>query len=466
MVAPEYRWPLPGPQEKFMRSQADIAIYGGGAGGGKTFCLLMEPLRHVNNPRFGAVFFRRTSPQIRNEGGLWDESLEMYLPVKGKPTETTLDWEFPSGAAVSFRHMQHDKDRFDWQGSQIPLQCWDELTHFSEDQFWYLMSRSRSTCGVRPYVRATCNPDPDSWVAEFISWWIDQDTGYPIPERAGALRWFVRMGNLLHWADTPEELAEHTYTDENGEDVPIPPKSVTFVPSLVTDNKVLLQKDPGYMATLLALDTVNRERLLRGNWKVRPAAGMFQTGWVKYIDQPPTDVHWVRAWDLAATSAKENANAAWTVGLLVGRDPRGNFYLDDCKRIQGTPHEVEQLMQATAEGDRIRFKRNIYISFPQDPGQAGKAQAQSLVKNTLVGYDAHYSVESGDKVNRASPVAAQFEAGNVYLVAGAWCKAYVDELVAFPEGQFKDQVDATSRGFMELTENKRAKTPTVTRVRL
>lgn len=64
-------------------------------------------------------------------------------------------------------------------------------------------------CGVRPYVRATCNPDADSWVAEFISWWIDPETGFAIPERAGVLRWFIRIGDTIIWGDSPEELAHH-----------------------------------------------------------------------------------------------------------------------------------------------------------------------------------------------------------------------------------------------------------------
>ncbi|WP_234891282.1 terminase large subunit domain-containing protein [Sinorhizobium meliloti] len=179
--------PQPGPQTAFLVSPADIAIYGGSAGGGKTWALLMEPLRHIANPQFGAVF-RRSTVQVRNEGGLWDESEKLYPAIGASPKEHVLQWSFPSGASVSFAHLEHDKTVLNWQGSQIPLVCFDELTHFSAKQFWYMVSRNRSMSGVRPYIRATCNPDADSWVAELISWWIDQDTGLPIPERAGVLR--------------------------------------------------------------------------------------------------------------------------------------------------------------------------------------------------------------------------------------------------------------------------------------
>ena len=77
---------------------------------------------------------------------------------------------FSSGAKVSFGHLERYEDCLGWQGSQIPLICFDELTHFNEDVFWYMFSRNRSDSGVPGYIRATTNPDPDSWVAEFISW--------------------------------------------------------------------------------------------------------------------------------------------------------------------------------------------------------------------------------------------------------------------------------------------------------
>src|SRR3954467_10979635 len=93
--------PQPGPQTAFLASPADIAIYGGSAGGGKTWALLMEPLRHVVNPQFGAVFFRRTLVQVRNEGGLWDESEKLYPNLQAKPRSAPdLSWTFPSGASV------------------------------------------------------------------------------------------------------------------------------------------------------------------------------------------------------------------------------------------------------------------------------------------------------------------------------------------------------------------------------
>lgn len=438
--------PQPGPQERFLSSAADIAIYGGSAGGGKSWALLLEPLRHVANKDFGAVFFRRTTVQIKNEGGLWDESGKLYPLIGATSIEQPPQWTFASGARVTFAHLEHDKTVLGWQGSQIPLIAFDELTHFSERQFWYMVSRNRSMCGVRPYIRATCNPDADSWVALLITWWIDQETGLPIPERSGVLRWFVRIGDTIIWADTPEELAQHTMADESGNHVPIPPKSLTFIGARLTDNPALMSADPGYMASLMALPTVERERLLGGNWKIRPAAGLyFQRHWVQVIDTLPNDMRMVRGWDLAGTLKTETNDPDWTTGTKMGLTPDGRFIIADHVYERSSPSGVERLVKGTAEHDG----KGTQISIPQDPGQAGKAQATTYSK-LLVGYDCRFSPETGDKVTRFSGFSAQCEAGNVFMLRGPWNERWCNELEGFPEASHDDDADSTSRAFNAL----------------
>lgn len=435
----------------FLGTPADIAIYGGGAGGGKTWALLMEPLRHVANPEFGAVFFRRTTVQIRNEGGLWDESQKLYRHLKAKPKELNLEWKFPSGATVSMAHLEYDKTVNNWQGSQIALELFDELTHFTEKQFFYMLSRNRSMCGVRPYVRATCNPDADSWVARFIAWWIDEKTGYPIPERAGVLRYFVRIGDAIHWADNPDDLAQYTMQDEGGNEVPIPPKSVTFIPAKLTDNKALMNADPGYMANLMALSTVERERLLGGNWKIRPAGGLlFRRGWCDVVDAVPAGTVWARGWDLAATPKTDTTpDPDATAGTKIGKMPDGRYIVGDFVEDWLSPNGVRSLIKNTAAQDG----QGAQISLPQDPGQAGKDQKQNLAK-MLTGYDVRFSPESGDKVTRFSPFSAQAEAGNVVVLRGHWNEAWFSALEGFPEAAHDDAADSTSRAFNALNEPK------------
>src|ERR1700758_4277322 len=295
----------PGPQTDFLRSPADICVYGGAAGGGKTVGLILEPLRHARRvANFTAVFFRRTTPQITNPGGLWDESQNFYPRLGGTAQRALREWRWPRGGKIKFSHLQFDTTGYDWQGAQIALICFDELTHFTAHQFFYMVSRNRSTCGVRPYIRATCNPDADSWVADFVAWWIDPDSGLPIPERAGVLRYFVRVSEQILWADRPEDLLQYLPRPEDlppGVDLPRP-ISVTFIPAKVFDNPALLQVNPEYLASLLSLPSLERERLLYGNWKIRAATGLFfKSAWCAVFDEVPADLNVVRYWDLAAT---------------------------------------------------------------------------------------------------------------------------------------------------------------------
>lgn len=264
--------PQDGYQMNFASTSADIAIGGGAAGVGKTFSLLLEPTRHKDTKGFGTVVFRRTSPQIKAEGGLWDTSLGVFTPL-GTPKESSLEWDFGE-SKLKFSHLEYEKNVYDWQGSQIPLIEFDELTHFTKKMFFYLLTRNRSVCGVKPYVRATCNPDPESWVAEFISWWIDQETGYPIPERDGILRYFMVDGENYIWGDTKQEVIDKAahilepIVRLSGIDPNEFIKSVTFISGTIYQNKALLNVDPAYLGNLLAQDAETQSSLLHGNWKV------------------------------------------------------------------------------------------------------------------------------------------------------------------------------------------------------
>lgn len=269
--------PQPGPQVAALESDADILIYGGQAGGGKTWLLVAEPLRRVHNAGYRAVIFRRTYPQIMGQGGLWEEANGLYRPQGGIMREgDKLDATFPSGAVVAFSHLQHEKDKYQYQGHQICHIGFDELTHFTETQFFYLMSRNRSACGIKPYIRATCNPDAGSWVATFIDWWIGED-GFPIHERSGLLRYFIRdESDNLHWADTKQELIDQ-FPDYDENEI----LSVTFIPASLDDNPALTSKDPSYRGKLRSLPRIERARLMGGNWKISEGA-LIDLAWLKH----------------------------------------------------------------------------------------------------------------------------------------------------------------------------------------
>jgi hypothetical protein len=265
--------PQPGYQEAALSNSADILISGAAAGVGKTFALLLEAVRNISVPGFGAVIFRRTTTQIRNEGGLWDTSLELYTYLKGEPKESYLEWSFAYGNKIKFSHLEYEKNIIDWQGAQIPFIGFDEITHFTKKMFFYLLSRNRSVCGVKPYVRATCNPDPESWVTEFISWWIDSETGFAIPERDGVVRYVVLDGDTYIWGDTEEEVIEKAnyliepLVKRSGIDPKEFVKSVSFVTGSIYDNRELMKINPGYLANLLSQDEATKASLLHSNWK-------------------------------------------------------------------------------------------------------------------------------------------------------------------------------------------------------
>jgi predicted phage terminase large subunit-like protein len=433
--------PQPGPQSAFLTTTADIAIYGGAAGGGKSFALLLEPLRHYNNPRFGAVVFRRNSTQVRNEGGLWHESTALYSPLDAYPREAILEWTFPSGARVKFAHLEHEKSVYDWQGAQIPLIGFDELTHFSSRQFWYMLSRNRSTSGVPGYIRATCNPDVDSWVRTLVDWYIGPD-GYPIRERTGVIRWFIRLDDKLVWADSREALLERYGAQQM-------PKSFTFIPSSIYDNQELLKKDPSYLASLMALSRVERLRLLGGNWNVRASAGMvFQREWFPIVTAIPGG--WtksIRFWDRAATKpSPDNPKPDWTRGLKLLGYPNGTWIVADLKSLQDTPGQVEQLVKNVASHDGV----GVQIMSQQDPGSAGKAESEYFVR-MLQGYYVRVMTTSKDKLTRAKPVSAQAEAHNIHVLKAPWNEDFFSELENFPDGAHDDIVDTLSGAFNELS---------------
>lgn len=444
--------PQPGPQEKFLETEADIAIYGGGAGGGKTFGLLLEALRNLDTPGFDAVIFRRERPQITNPGGIWDESQKIF-PFLGCHSRegAHLDWYKNNGLSLKMAHMQRESDKYDWMGAQIAYAGFDELTHFTRSQVFYIISRLRSTTGVRGYLRGTCNPDADSWVAEFIGWWIDQDTGFPIPERDGELRWFIRDGDNIIWASSKDELA-----DEYGEEKADHALSVTFIRSTVHDNKILLAKDPTYLARLNALDRVDRARLLDGNWKIRAAAGeVFKRSDFELIDVMPTNIiKRIRYWDRASTRPHEsNKNPDWTVGTAMALTMDNQIIIEHVERFRDSPLGVEKKIRNIASQDG--GQRTIGIE--KDPGSAGQAEADYYVR-ALLGYDVRVFPVFKDKVMRAKGYSAQVEAGNVKLLKGDWNDAFLNEHDNFPPEEGKegkdDQVDSASGAFNFLVGDK------------
>ena len=308
-----------------------------------------------------------------------------------------------------------------------------------------MLSRLRSSSGVPGRVMATCNPDANSWVKDFVQYWIDEKTGYPIEERDGKLRWFIRVDDKIVWGNSKKELV-----DEYGKDQE--PMSVTFIRASIYDNKILMKKDPTYLSKLKSLDRVERDRLLGGNWNVTETAGMlFKKHYFEVVDVNPTEIiQTVRCWDRAATkvddSNRHRIDPDYTVGVKLAKTRNGLFYILDVVRVRESPFEVERIILNTAKQDGIHVVIKIY----QDPGSAGVYEADSM-KKVLAGFIVESEKVITNKITNAKPVSAQAEAGNIKILRANWNEELFTEFENFPEGKHDDIVDAMSGAFSELT---------------
>lgn len=185
-----------------------------------------------------------------------------------------------------------------------------------------------------------------------------------------------------------------------------------------------------------------------GQYQQRPSAregGMFKRHWFQTVEAIPAEAKKrVRRWDLAASNPEPGSDPDWTVGLRMSTFD-GKFYIEDVIRFRETANKVRRAIRAAASTDG----RMCHIEIPQDPGQAGKDQAQSIIGENA-GYVITAERETGAKDTRAEPLAAQVEAGNVYLLRDVWNESFIAELCAFPKGH-DDQVDAASGAFNHLT---------------
>lgn len=248
------------PQYDFLSSKADWVLYGGSAGSGKSFALTLDPLRSCQGPHahpdFKSSLFRRTYPMLSNPGGLLDECKKNYAPLNAIYNHTAAQFRFPSGAKINLSSLQYDKDLQNYQGAQLEHIGLDEITQFTQDQVMFLWGRARSKTGIRPTLRGTLNPDADSWVYKFLSWWIDPVSGFAIKERSGHIRHFKVENGSFIWFDEPQY-------DKSGSKTTT---SATFIPATLDDNQALMQSDPSYRQRLMQLSDQERDRYLYGNW--------------------------------------------------------------------------------------------------------------------------------------------------------------------------------------------------------
>ncbi len=434
--------PNPGPQTFALANPALELLYGGTAGSGKSDFLLAGGLRHIQHPRYRAIAFRRTFKEL--ESSLIDRSRQFFPEFGGEYNEQKHFWAFPSGARFYFSHLEHETDALTHKSAEYQYIAFDELTSFTEFQYTYLFSRARSSVGIPIEIRSGSNPEPN-WVLRRFAPWVDKS-----PEYTG---YRAKPGEILWFKKNAEDIEEI---------VPAGTRfalSRTFWPARLSDNP-FYANDEGYMAKLMALDPVQRARLLDGDWNLDYAPGLFfQKAWFKLASSVPLGSERVRAWDRAATEVLLDKRTAlkpeakndpdWSVGLLLARDRWGAFYVEDVVRFRGRPGEVKKRILEVSEDDKKAYGDYYEIVLEQEPGASGQAEIDEYLR-ALAAYAVHPERHSSNKIARARASSSQAEARNIHYLQASWNDAFFQELERFPKTRHDDQVDALAMAYNRL----------------
>lgn len=394
------------PQAAFLLASELEVLFGGAAGPGKSSGLLMSALQYVDVPGYAALLLRRTFKDLSLPGALMDRAESWLRPTDAQWRPNEMTWVFPSGATLTFGHLQHEGDKYQYQSAEFQFVGFDELTQFSETQYTYLFSRLRRLRGAEVPIRMRTASNPGgighAWVKEM----------------------FITNGRKEGRLYIPARLSDNPHIDADS-----------------------------YVQSLMRLDPVTRQRYLEGDWTIEHEGRMFSRAWFPIVDTAPVGLKVVRRWDLAATPDKEGQDPDWTAGALMGRDPQGRYYLKDVRRARLSPQGVEQLIYQTAALDGPE----VPIVIEQEGGASGKSLISYYQRMVLPQYAVHGERVTGDKTVRAAPFASQAEAGNVMLVRGTWNADWLDEAEMFPLGDHDDQLDATVGAWESLTGGGKAR---------
>jgi len=359
----------------------------------------MGAAQYLDIPGYTALILRRTFVDLAMPDAIMDRAMGWW---RGKAhwNAQKKRFTFPSGASITFGYLANDADVYSYQGAALHYIAFDELTQFTEWQYRYLFSRLRRREGVVVPLRMRSASNPGGIGHE----WVRQR--------------FLTEGLS---------------------------KGRIFVPARLGDNPHLDAEE--YRKSLAELDPVTRAQLLNGDWSARNDGGYFRREWFPVIDAAPAEAKRERRWDFAATEATGKNDPDWTVGALVSKTAAGVYTIEDIRRVRSTPASVEALVVQTAALDG----RGVPIWIEQEPGSAGK-QTIATYTRLLAGYEVHGERSTGPKEEYIKPFSAQAEGGNVRLVRGEWIGAFLDESETWPMAAHDDQLDATSKAFVHLTE--------------
>jgi len=261
--------PNPGPQEEFLSAGERDVLYGGAAGGGKSFALLADPLRYCHNPNNRGLLLRRTLDELTE---LIDKSRQLYPKAfpGAKFRESKSTWHFPSGATIWFTYLDKDKDVTRFQGQAFNWIGIDEITQYPTPYVWdYLRSRLRSTdpeLQQHLYMRCTANPGGVG------GWWVKKMYIDGTPENKAYPAFDLDTGKPFVWPHNHEKAGQPLFYRK-------------FVPARLTDNPHLMA-DGQYESMLRSLPEVERKRLLEGDWDVAEGAAFPEFSRTKHVVEP------------------------------------------------------------------------------------------------------------------------------------------------------------------------------------
>lgn len=410
--------PASKPQELFLTTPdwVDICFYGGQAGGGKTWAGLAHHAKYMDDPLYRGLTLRRTTPMLLKPGAVWDEAKQLFKELDPKCQIKIKDMKIipRSGAEISFSHFERVDDTDNFQGAQISSCVMEELCQFEESQFNYILSRLRTKAKMKPNMRATMNPDPNSWVRKYVDWYLyppeHELFGRPDPAKQGIIRWFIRVNNELYWGDTQEELLEK-YPKST-------PLSFRFISASVYDNPYI---EKSYIAFLEGLPRIEKEILLHGSWEARPEGqGFIKREWFKETLEEPSwneKVKTVRAYDFAGTlkTSDSTYDPDYTACVKMSKLSNGEYFIHDVQRTRIRFGDWKKFVLENA----LRDGPDVDIVLPIDPNPAAKAATQMLSREIAEqGYFVRNMRASSKKVDRFRPFASFVMNGGMSILKG------------------------------------------------
>lgn len=467
-------------QLDFTSSEQSLVLFGGGAGGGKTYAALMDNLQGIHDPDYTSAIFRTTTTEI--EKGLWIEAKKMYETIlkdsngkfikKARINEKSKTITFPSGAVTFFGYLEIDKHADGWYGIELTKVYFEEFQFRSWYQFNILRSRNRSMAKVIKGIRCTLNPDPNHFVYKFVERYLDEDK-YPVKELSGKTAWYLIVKDVLYTDWDREALQSKFPPNKSGKLKQ--PLSYTYIPATLDDNVKLMENDPTYEDKLDALPEDKRKQLRLGCWVNTDDKGVyFKREWLGQADKVPLQLTYCRAYDLAFSEPTPKTSPDFTAGIKLGKAHDGYYYLigDYIPEFGDEGTEVKgRFRKRSGERDALILKqakydtKKVHLVLPEDSGAAGKDSFVQKVKYfTANGFVVKRDnvPHNASKLTKFEPFACAAEHGLVYIVKDtfneATYEAIMNELEIFDgikkSGRTRkdDWVDAIATAFNHLSK--------------